>query len=110
MASKPTEGVRFLHVARTENRHVDALADLASILPNAEGRRIYIGTKYTSCLEENTYKTMAVEKMTESWMDPIVSYLKDEILATDGKQTRHKKQISKRFTLVASRRAVQKKQ
>ena len=74
------ESFNLLHVPRSGNTHADSLVTLATSSTQGLSRVIFM---------EDLYKPAGVEKemihvhqvrVGPSWMDPIISFLKDDIL------------------------------
>ena len=81
------ESFSLHHIPRSGNTHVDSLATLASSLAQSLPRVILV---------EDLYKTTEINGMAahiqqirvgSNWMDPIISFLKEDTLPSDKLET-----------------------
>ncbi|KAL5702453.1 hypothetical protein ACHQM5_027671 [Ranunculus cassubicifolius] len=98
------------HVPRDNNRHADSLAYLASKIETEMPRVLRIEVQDHPAykprpqvnLISDLYEATA-EEISNSWMQPIIEYIRDNLL-TDNKQEAHKLQLkSKRYVIIATR-------
>ncbi|XP_038722022.1 uncharacterized protein LOC120014175 [Tripterygium wilfordii] len=79
------------YMGKTEqehNDHADALATLASVDQLGVKRVIQVQVLERPSIDELLEEIRCAEEQTPSWMDPIVAYLKDDILPKDKKEAR----------------------
>ena len=85
--------VEIEQVGRELNAHADALASLASVFEEENGRTVAIDVISIPSIEETQKKSILVNtELGPSWMDPIVSYLRTDRLPDDKKEA-HKIRI-----------------
>ena len=85
-------------IPRVCNEKLDALATIAAFLPMTE--TVFIPLYYQPDSSIITTRISQVDKVSPSWMDPIVQYINTGELPTERDKT-HKIQIqSARFSLV----------
>ena len=85
--------VEIEQVGRELNAHADALASLASVFEEENGRTVAIGVISVPSIEETPKMSIFVNtELGPSWMDPIVSYLRTDKLPDDKKEA-HKIRI-----------------
>jgi ribonuclease HI len=83
---KGFKAIRVEHIPREQNAHADALAGLASACAASEHHSISFGSidKPSFELEAINHAVLNIE-LGPSWMDEIITYLRDDVLPTDKK-------------------------
>ena len=79
--------VEFSHISRGSNGHADSLASLASSVADPFPRIISVELLPFSSLTPSNGGLVLSIHLSASWMDPIVAYLRDEILPEDQKES-----------------------
>ena len=91
------ESFNLHHIPKSGNTHADSLATLASSLAQSLPRVILV---------EDLYKTIEINEMAayiqqirvrSSWMDPIISFLKEDTLPSDKLETEKIRRKASRF-------------
>ena len=91
------ESFSLHHIPRSGNTHADSLAMLASSLAQSLPQVILV---------EDLYKTTEINRMSahiqqirvgSSWMDPIISFLKEDTLPLDKLETKKIRRKASRF-------------
>ena len=77
--------VSVVRVSRSQNRHADSLARLASSLDDCISHMITVELLEQPSIEQWTV-IMAASKLGPSWLDPYVAYLSDGSLPNDIKE------------------------
>ncbi|KAH7855786.1 hypothetical protein Vadar_028882 [Vaccinium darrowii] len=78
--------VDFWHIGRDRNAHADALTALRSACSDVGGSRtVILGDIPTPSFEPWQEDIMCVAPSGPSWMDPLVTYLRDDRLPKDPK-------------------------
>ena len=90
--------VEIKQISKTENYQADMLARMATIADRKLPKSIPLEVKTSpSIREEVEVIRMSTER---SWIDQILSYIRDSILSEDRKQTRKLKCRATRYTLL----------
>ena len=74
------ESFNLLHIPKSGNTHVDSLATLATSSAQGLPRVILVEDLYKPAGVEKEMIHVHQVKVEPSWMDPIISFLKDDIL------------------------------
>ena len=91
------DDVKITQVPREENFKADEVAKLASSKTNEQRPGLHIEVKYLPSIEGSV---MNYIQLRESWMDPIITYIKDGNLPTDPVEARKVKVRSSIFTIL----------
>ena len=96
------QNCRLLQVSRDDNSHADALANLSSAVQPGKARTIMVDYLSGPSNEPLTIEREAMcVDMGPSWMDAIVTFLKEGNLPEDHKEAHKIRLKSARFSLIA---------
>ena len=90
--------VEIKQISRNENYRVDMLAKMAAIADPKLPKSVSLEVRTSPSIGEEV-EVMRVST-EESWMDPILSYIRDGVLPKDMKQARKLKCWAARYTLL----------
>ena len=96
------EDVQITQVGRSYNSHADALANLASAIDSGMSRKVEFGYIDQPSIDREAIQLVACAELGPSWMDPIISYLTDDVLPDDKKEAHKLRLKSARFYLSSS--------
>jgi hypothetical protein len=88
--------VQVEHIIRDLNGHADALASLASAVAPELRRIISVGVQSLPSIGEVINEVCSVDQSL-SWMSPILTYLKDDILPADRKEADRIRRVAPRY-------------
>jgi hypothetical protein len=95
--------VRIVKIPREENSAADALSKLASSnLGASPSVKILVEEAFTPAIDEPEM-ILSVQPSNDSWMDPIIRYLKDGNLPPDSGEASKRQHRSARFCLINDR-------
>ncbi|KAH7837214.1 hypothetical protein Vadar_011133 [Vaccinium darrowii] len=79
--------IHFSHIGRAKNAHADALAALGSACNELGGTRtITLGEIAVPSFEQGAEDVMTISVYGPSWMELVVSFLRDQTLPSDRKE------------------------
>ena len=78
--------IQMEHISRDLNRHVDALASLASAVASELRRIISVEVQNLPSVGREANNEVCSINQSTSWMTPILAYLKDDVLPGDQKE------------------------
>jgi hypothetical protein len=89
--------VQVEHISRDLNRHVDALASLASAVTPELRQIISIGVQNLPSVGREANDGVCSINQSMSWMNPILAYLKNDVLPEDRKEADRIRRIAPRY-------------
>nr|XP_023905133.1 uncharacterized protein LOC112016905 [Quercus suber] len=101
--------VKVFHIARTQNRHVDSLATLASSVTKEIPRQIKVelilepSVRVMRDLGATGVSVTAIAAPTPCWIDPIIDFLADDRLPSDEKEGIKIRRMAPRYWLAEDR-------
>ncbi|XP_028107977.1 uncharacterized protein LOC114306839 [Camellia sinensis] len=90
---KKFQSIRAERISHDRNSHADALAYLGSLLDAKDTRKVWV----EFILEPSIASPVLCNNLEPSWMDPMLVFLKFDILAEDKKETNKIRHRSARF-------------
>ena len=96
------EKVEIVQVERAQNAHADALANLAFAIEFGMSRTVEFGSIDKPSINRERIPQVACTELGQSWMDPIVAYLKDDVLPEEKKEAHKVCLKAVRFCLSSS--------
>ncbi|XXG78142.1 hypothetical protein AAC387_Pa08g2147 [Persea americana] len=93
------ERAEVRQIGRESNSHADALASLASAVEAGEKRTIEVETLQEPSIDLQQPRQLMCLDLGPSWMDPIITYLKDDQLPEDRTEARKIRLKATRFLL-----------
>ena len=95
----------LIQIKRDLNAHADILAGLAAICGSDKQRTVSFQTLQRSSIEEETEASQVLNiDLGPSWMDPIVSFLKDDALPSDKRRAHQIEHKAARYWLSPDQR------
>nr|XP_023920168.1 uncharacterized protein LOC112031683 [Quercus suber] len=101
--------VKVFHIARTQNRHADSLATLASSVTEEIPRQIKVelipepSVRVISDSGTTGVNTTAITAPTPCWINPIIDFLADDRLPSDEKEGIRVRRMAPRYWLAEDR-------
>lgn len=86
---KSFQNFRIAHIGRGQNTHADAVATLALAVEKIEARTIVVEFLPQSSIlseAEQDIQLILCTSYGPSWMDPIIKYIREEVLLEDRKE------------------------
>jgi len=93
------EFFNLTHVFRSENTHADSLATLAMSSEQGLPRIILIKDLYKADIIKKDMVRIHQVRVSPSWMDPIVSFLKDDVLPKEKSEVEKIRRKAPQFWL-----------
>ncbi|XP_023922202.1 uncharacterized protein LOC112033647 [Quercus suber] len=101
--------VKVFHIARTQNRHADSLATLASSVTEEIPRQIKVelisepSVRVVRDSGTTGISVTAIAAPTPCWIDPIIDFLADDRLPSDEKEGIKIRRVAPRYWLAEDR-------
>ena len=92
------ESVEVIQITREENYRADILARMAAVADPKLPKSVPLEVKTSPSFEQNL-EVLRVEQKC-SWMDPIASYIQDEVLPPDTSRAHNIKAQASRYTMI----------
>ena len=89
--------VQIEHISRGLNGHADVLASLASAVAPELRRIISVGVQSLPSVGGEVINEVCSVDQSLSWMSPILTYLKDDILSADRKEADRIRRVAPRY-------------
>lgn len=93
------EKAEIRQVGRESNFHADALASLASAIEAGNRRTVEVETLREPSIELQRSRQLMCLDLGQSWMDPVIAYLKDDLLPEDKTEAQKIRLKASRFWL-----------
>ena len=91
------EFFNLTHVSRSGNTHADSLATLATSLDQGLPRIILVEDLYNIVIIKKDMVQIYQVRVSPSWMDPIVNFLKDDVLPEERSEAKKIRRKAPRF-------------
>ena len=91
------EFFNLTHVSRSGNTHADSLATLATSLEQGLPRIILVEDLYNIVIIKKDMVQIYQVRVSPSWMDPIVNFLKDDVLPEERSEVEKIRRKAPRF-------------
>ena len=93
------EFFNLMHVSRSGNTHADSLATLATSSEQGLPRIILVKDLYKADVIKKDVTRIHQVRVSSSWMDPLVSFLKDDVLPEEKLEAEKIRRKAPRFWL-----------
>ncbi|XP_024046441.1 uncharacterized protein LOC112100831 [Citrus clementina] len=92
------EAVKVIQIPREQNSRADILARMAAVADPKISKSVPLEVKSSPSIEQNLGVLRIEQKC--SWMDPIISYLRDGVLPPDKLRARKVRAQASRYTMI----------